>query len=84
MSIGSIPFDEVVIVCRAFLCNSYSDFTMTVWGLFFSLVCGYFLGCLPYVVLDFLKLPGIERYKVQNLRYPSKAVSVLKELFLGD
>jgi sterol desaturase/sphingolipid hydroxylase (fatty acid hydroxylase superfamily) len=56
-----------------FLCDTYSDFSMTVWGLFCSLVVGYFLGCVPYLLLDFLKIPFFEKYKVQTTRYPSKA-----------
>eukprot|EP00871_Galdieria_phlegrea_P006073 jgi/Galph1/953/GphlegSOOS_G5683.1 len=56
-----------------FLCGRLNNFNMTVWGLFLSLVCGYFLGCLPYLLLDFLKLPIFEKYKVQNARYPTKA-----------
>lgn len=51
-------------------CARTTDFQMTVGGLFGALVLGYFVGCVPYLLLDALRIPFVERrYKVQQRRY---------------
>uniref|UniRef100_A0A7S1XA58 Fatty acid hydroxylase domain-containing protein n=1 Tax=Compsopogon caeruleus TaxID=31354 RepID=A0A7S1XA58_9RHOD len=59
------------------LCENTSEYLMTVCGMFVSLVVGYLAGCVPYVVLDRLRLPFLDRYKVQKGRYANKADYVM-------
>lgn len=44
---------------------------MVIWGTFIAQVIGYFLGCVPYTILDFLRLPIFERHKIQERKYAS-------------
>ena len=61
---------------RDYLCHTYDDRTMVIWGTFFAQVLGYFLGCVPYIVMDVLRLPFFERYKVQQNKYADKKSSL--------
>mmetsp|Transcript_1165 Transcript_1165/g.3286 ORF Transcript_1165/g.3286 Transcript_1165/m.3286 type:complete len:273 (+) Transcript_1165:58-876(+) len=54
-------------------CDNISEWNMTIWGLFIALVAGYFLGCVPYIVLDTLRIPFFEQYKIQQTKYPGAA-----------
>lgn len=52
------------------LCRRSTEFQMTVGGLFAALVLGYFMGCVPYLVLDVWR-PSLARdAKVQKQWYP--------------
>jgi sterol desaturase/sphingolipid hydroxylase (fatty acid hydroxylase superfamily) len=47
-----------------------TDFQMTVGGLFAALVLGYFLGCIPYLMLDLVRPSSARAAKVQKQWYP--------------
>ncbi|KAA8491089.1 Methylsterol monooxygenase 2-2 [Porphyridium purpureum] len=55
----------------AHLVERYDEYTMVVGGMFVSLVVGYFVGALPYAVLDALRLRALEKYKTQQNKYPT-------------
>lgn len=50
-------------------------------GLSGSLLVGYFVGCIPYIVMDALRLPFLEKYKVQVENYPTTEVCILFNRF---
>lgn len=50
---------------------------MFVWGCFASQVIGYFLGCLPYLLMDINRHSKTTSFKIQPLKYPDKR-SLLK------
>ncbi|KAJ8902191.1 hypothetical protein NDN08_006599 [Rhodosorus marinus] len=54
------------------LLSNYGTNTIAFVGLAFSLLFGYFLGCLPYLLLDKLKIPFLAKYKVQQHFYPDE------------
>lgn len=53
------------------LCSCTSEYTMFVTTCFLSQLVTYFLGCLPYVLLDVLQPSFMQRYKIQPSKYPS-------------
>lgn len=52
-------------------CENMSQYKMFVAGFFLSQVVGYFLGCLPYVLLDAFQLSQFSSFKIQSENYPS-------------
>mmetsp|Transcript_702 Transcript_702/g.2332 ORF Transcript_702/g.2332 Transcript_702/m.2332 type:complete len:281 (+) Transcript_702:75-917(+) len=42
------------------------------YGLSSSLLFGYFLGCVPYALMDFLRPAAVTKYKVQQNNFASK------------
>lgn len=54
------------------MCSQYSEYRMFVVGCFLSQVLGYFIGALPYSMLDVLKPANTAKRKVQFGKYPSK------------
>lgn len=59
---------------RSGLCDRYTGPQMVIGGTFISLVAGYALGCLPYVVMDWLRWQPVASYKLQPTRYVSRQV----------
>lgn len=59
---------------RVGLCERYTEPQMVIGGTFVSLVVGYALGCMPYVLLDWLRWPPAAAYKLQPSRYVSRRV----------
>ncbi len=55
------------------LCTRFSEYNMFVWGCFLSQVFGYFLGCVPYLLMDYLRTKRSKKYKVQEAKYPQLA-----------
>lgn len=60
---------------RVGLCDRYTEPQLVIGGTFISLVVGYALGCMPYVLLDWLRWPPAAAYKLQSSRYVSRRVS---------
>lgn len=50
---------------------------MFVMGCFLSQLIGYFLGCLPYILLDIIRPVLTQRFKIQPGKYPS-SVTLIK------
>uniref|UniRef100_A0A7S1XJL5 Fatty acid hydroxylase domain-containing protein n=1 Tax=Erythrolobus australicus TaxID=1077150 RepID=A0A7S1XJL5_9RHOD len=74
-------------VWRWLLAN-LSETALYVGGMFVSLVGGYYIGALPYMVLDWLRIPFFARFKVQEHRYPTngelaRTARDLMVLFVG-
>lgn len=61
---------------RVGLCERYTEPQMVIGGTFVSLVVGYALGCMPYVLLDWLRWPPAAAYKLQPSRYVSRRVAL--------
>ena len=53
------------------LCDRYTESQMIIGGTFISLVAGYALGCVPYVLFDWFRWQPVAVYKVQPKRYVS-------------
>jgi len=53
-------------------CKNVSEYNMFVGGCFASQIFGYFLGCLPYILLDISRIFWSARYKIQKDQYVSK------------
>lgn len=58
------------------LCESIPEYRMFVWGCFASQILTYFLGCLPYIILDFTRNRRSRRYKVQPTKYAPRSAVV--------
>mmetsp|Transcript_6182 Transcript_6182/g.11020 ORF Transcript_6182/g.11020 Transcript_6182/m.11020 type:complete len:275 (-) Transcript_6182:2261-3085(-) len=56
-----------------FLSERYSENVLLIGGMFISLVLGYFLGSLPYIILDTLQIESLQKYKIQSGKYPSRS-----------
>lgn len=51
------------------LCQNVSEYTLFVGGCFLSQILGYFLGCLPFFLMDCLKLQSSTPFKIQKNNY---------------
>lgn len=54
-----------------YLCTCLSPYTMFVTGCLLSQILGYFLGCLPFILLDHLRPRATCAYKIQRRAYPT-------------
>lgn len=59
---------------RVGLCDRYTESQMIIGGTFISLVVGYALGCLPYILFDWFRWQPVGAYKLQPNRYVSLRV----------
>lgn len=53
------------------VCSKTSEYHMFVWGCFFSQIFGYFLGCVPYLIMDLRRGKTVASMKVQASIYPT-------------
>lgn len=63
---------RIVRRCWMQLCARYSEYSVFVVGCFVSQILGYFLGVIPYAIIDLVKPASAVKLKIQPRRYPSK------------
>ena len=54
-----------------YFCRTTSEYNMFVVGCFVSQLIGYFLGCLPYFLMDIFRSKQTHLYKIQGMKYPT-------------
>lgn len=57
------------------LCAHVSQFNMIVWGCFISQIFGYFIGCIPYILIDLFQPQTSSALKIQS-KFPTRSALI--------